>query len=320
MASPRGARGRQAVARETLFEIGSVSKIFAALLASYAEASGRLSLQDATSRHIAELRGSAFDRVSLLELGTYTNGGLQLQVPDGIDGMGQLFRYLKAWTPPSAPGTSRRYSNISIGLLGLAAARSLEGDYRALLTEKLFPALGLHRLYLEVPADRMADYAQGYTKQGTPIRMREGVLAAETYGVRACAPDLLRLLDLTMGGGDVAPAWRRALAATRTGYFRAGALIQDLVWEQYPWPVPEARVLAGNAKEMIFDATPASRLAPALPPRADALIDKTGSTNGFSAYVACIPAKHAGIVMLANRNIPIAPQVSAGYRVLAALT
>jgi beta-lactamase class C len=46
------------------------------------------------------------------------------------------------------------------------------------------------------------------------------------------------------------------------------------------------------------------RLDPPSPPRQDVLIDKTGSTNGFSTYVAFVPARRIGIVLLANKRVP----------------
>jgi beta-lactamase class C len=72
------------ITRNTLFEIGSVSKTFTATLASYAQVSGKLSLSDSASKYLPSLRGSSFDKVSLLNLGTHTSGGLPLQVPDNI--------------------------------------------------------------------------------------------------------------------------------------------------------------------------------------------------------------------------------------------
>ncbi|WP_268920153.1 serine hydrolase [Acidiphilium iwatense] len=124
MASRRN--GRQ-VTRETLFEIGSVSKIFAGTLASYADSTGALSLSDSVAQHLPALRGSGFDSISLLNLGTYTGGDLPLQVPDGIATIPELLAFLKRWKPGYKPGARRKYSNISAGLLGLIAARRPRG-------------------------------------------------------------------------------------------------------------------------------------------------------------------------------------------------
>lgn len=72
------------VTKDTLFEIGSVSKTFTATLAGYAQTLGKLSLDDHPSKYMPELRGSAIDKASLINLGTFTAGGLPLQVPGSV--------------------------------------------------------------------------------------------------------------------------------------------------------------------------------------------------------------------------------------------
>ncbi len=125
------------VGDDTLFEIGSVSKTFTATLGAYAEAEGKLSFSDKGSDHLSILRGSAFDGVDLLDLGTYTAGGLPLQFPDDVAGDSEIKRFYREWRPSYGPGTHRVYSNPSIGLFGYLAAESLGEPFPSLM-EKNF--------------------------------------------------------------------------------------------------------------------------------------------------------------------------------------
>ncbi|CAE6799443.1 Beta-lactamase [Paraburkholderia nemoris] len=310
---------RTPVTSDTLFELGSVSKTLTATLASYAQVSGYLSLSDQTSKYLTSLRNSEFGKVSLLNLGTHTPGGLPLQVPDSIRNDDQLLQYFKQWQPTYAPGTHRTYANPGIGALGLITAKSMGQDFSALMENRLFPALDMKHSYINVPAGKLNDYAQGYTKAGAPIRVAPGVLSAEAYGVKATAADMVRFVEANMNLIQLDPKLQRAITDTHSGYFKAAGMTQDLIWEQYPYPVTLQTLLDGNSSAMIFNATPATEIVPPQPPREDVWINKTGSTNGFGAYVAFIPQKRLGIVILANKNFPIDERVSAAYRILTSL-
>ena len=303
----------------TLFELGSISKTFTATLASYAQVRGYLSLSDTTAKYLPLLQGSAFGKVTLVNLGTHTPGGLPLRVPDDIRNDDQLLQYLKNWHPSCAPGTCRSYANPGIGTLGLITATSMHASFATLMERRLLPALGMKSSYINVPEARMGDYAEGYTKQGTAVRMTPGELSSEAYGIKSTAADMVRFVEANMRLIALDAKVQRAVTETHTGYFTAGVMTQDLIWEQYPYPVALPALLAGNSSRMIFDQTPVTAIAPPEEPREDVWINKTGSTNGFGAYVAFIPERQLGIVLLANRNYPIEARVTAAYGILTSL-
>lgn len=309
----------QAVGNTTLFEIGSLSKTLTATLATYAQADGRLALTDKVSRHLPYLRGSSFDNVSLINLGTHTAGDFPLQLPDEITNEQQLMDYYKNWKPSHAVGTYRTYSNPGIGLLGVVTAKSMQMPFADAMEKTLFPQLGMAHTYINVPAAQMKNYAQGYNKADKPVRVNPGMLADEAYGVKTNTLDLIRFIDANMGLVKLDGKVQRAVADTHIGYYQAGAITQDLIWEQYPDTAKLQRLLAGNADAMVYQGSPATALTPPLPPQADVLLNKTGSTGGFGAYALYAPAKKIGIVMLANRNYPNDQRVSAAYRILSEL-
>lgn len=304
----------------TLFEIGSITKTFTASLVSYAQLTGKLSLSDRVSTDVPSLRGTSFDDIRLVNLGTHTAGGLPLQFPDDVRSDDDAMNFYRRWKPSHPAGTYRLYSNAGIMLLGLAAANRMHADFGALMQRELFAPLALRSTFLAVPADRMSRYAQGYTSAGKPRRMLPGPLASEAYGIRTTASDMLRFIDANMNLIRLDDTLRRAIINTHTGYYRLGAMTQDLVWEQYREPVQLSTLLQGNSDQVLFEEHAVAKIEPPLAPAAGVLINKTGSTSGFAAYVAFIPRRKIGIVLLANKSYPIAARVTAAYRILKSLS
>ena len=308
---------KQAVTDETLFEIGSISKMMTATLAAYAQAEGTLSLSDKVTKHVPALRGSSFDKVSILNLGTYTAGGLPLQVPDEVQTGAQLMSYYKNWKPEQAPGTSRTYSNPSVGLLAIATAASLNMPFEAAMEQRLFPALGLTHTHLTVPPGQMKHYAQGYNRNEEPVRANPGPVALPAYGVKTTATDLMRFIALNMAPADLAPAWRQAVTDTQFPRYQVGEMTQAFGWELYPYPLTLEKLLAGNSERILIDANPVTRARTPSPP--SVLINKTGSTAGFANYVAFVPARGIGVVMQSNKSYPIPARVAGAYDILSHL-
>lgn len=303
---------KRPVSETTLFELGSISKVFTGTLAAYAQELGVLSLDDHPGKYMPELKGSAIDKASLLHLGTYTAGGFPQQVPDEVSSDAQMPGYFKQWQPDAAPGTVRLYSNPSIGLFGHLAALALKRDFADTMQTQIFQQLGLKHSYIHVPQSAMADYAWGYDQANKPRRVKPGVFAAEAYGVKSSAADMIRFVQVNIDPGKLEEKTRRAVAGTQVGYFAVGDMVQGLGWEQYAYPISLERLLGGNTNGPVREQIAAR-------PRAPTLFGKTGSTGGFGNYVAFVPAHKIGIVMLANKSVPIPVRITAAHAILAQL-
>lgn len=307
------------VTENTLFELGSISKTFAGTLASYAQVLGKLSFDDHPGKYMPDLSGSAIDKATLLNLATYTAGGLPLQFPDEVKSNADMLTYFSNWKPGAEPGKERRYSNPSIGLFGHAAGLAMSSNFATALETELFPKLGLKHSYVTVPRSAMGSYAWGYGKADKPIRVNPGMFDAEAYGVKSSAADMIRFVEANIQPEQFDGPVRKALEGTHIGYFDTGKMIQSLGWEQYPYPVSLERLLDGNSGTMAMEANPATALNPPKRPDGATLYNKTGSTSGFGGYVAFVPEKKIGVVMLANRNFPNPERIKAVHAILKTL-
>lgn len=307
------------VTEDTLFELGSVSKTFTATLGGYAQATGALKLTDKASQHLPTLKGSAFDRISLLQLATYSAGGLPLQFPEAADSAKTMLGYFQHWKPTYAPGVQRLYSNPSIGLFGYLSAQSLGQPFNVAMEKTLLPQLGLKHTYITVPADKADQYAQGYDKQQNPVRVGPGALDGEAYGVKSSTQDMARFVIANMHPQTLSAPLQQAIATTHTGYYTVNGMTQGLGWEYYPYPVKLQALLDGNSTLIALQPNKAHWLQPAQTQPGNVMFNKTGSTGGFGAYVAYVPGKDIGVVILANKNYPIADRVTAAHGILSAM-
>ena len=305
------------VSENTLFELGSVSKTFTATLASYAIDQGKLSLSDHPSRYIPQLKGSAIDKATVLNLGTYTAGGLPLQFPDEISNDEQhTLAYYRHWKPKAAPGQLREYSNPSLGLFGYIASRALKMNFDDAIEQQVISKLGLTSTYVRVPDSAMPNYAWGYD-QDQAVRMSPGPFAEETYGIRSSAADMIRYVQANIDPGHLEAPMQRAIAGTHIGYFRTREMAQGLGWEQYAYPTTLEQLQDGNSAAMISSAVATHSITP--PQQAAGLYDKTGSTRGFATYVVFVPEQKIGVVILANKNYPIPARIKAAHAILTQL-
>ncbi len=142
------ADGAQAPDGRTVYEIGSISKVFTGILLADAVRRGEVALEDPLSRHLPEgVKAPQRDDQNILlwHLATHTSGLPRVPTNMNADGANpyaaytvkDLWAYCNSGQPDAAPGQHYAYSNLGAGLLGTLLAERSGKPYEQLLAERI---------------------------------------------------------------------------------------------------------------------------------------------------------------------------------------
>ncbi|WP_279722239.1 ADC family extended-spectrum class C beta-lactamase [Acinetobacter baumannii] len=307
---------KKTVNSSTIFELGSVSKLFTATAGGYAKNKGKISFDDTPGKYWEELKNTPIDQVNLLQLATYTSGNLALQFPDEVQTDQQVLTFFKDWQPKNPIGEYRQYSNPSIGLFGKVVALSMNKPFDQVLEKTIFPALGLKHSYVNVAKTQMQNYAFGYNQENQPIRVNPGPLDAPAYGVKSTLPDMLSFIHANLNPQKYPADIQRAINETHQGRYQVNTMYQALGWEEFSYPATLQTLLDSNSEQIVMKPNKVSAISKEPSVK---MYHKTGSTNGFGTYVVFIPKENIGLVMLTNKRIPNEERIKAAYAVLNAI-
>ena len=307
---------KKAVNSSTIFELGSVSKLFTATAGGYAKTKGTISFNDTPGKYWKELKNTPIDQVNLLQLATYTSGNLALQFPDEVKTDQQVLTFFKEWKPKNSIGEYRQYSNPSIGLFGKVVALSMNKPFDQVLEKTIFPDLGLKHSYVNVPKTQMQNYAFSYNQENQPIRVNPGPLDAPAYGVKSTLPDMLSFINANLNPQKYPADIQRAINETHQGFYQVGTMYQALGWEEFSYPALLQTLLDSNSEQIVMKPNKVTAISKEPSVK---MFHKTGSTNGFGTYVVFIPKENIGLVMLTNKRIPNEERIKAAYAVLNAI-
>lgn len=180
------AAGRQRAGRDeapdadTLFEIGSITKTFTALLLADMVVRNELKLDGAVEAVLPaglKLRDKDGTPITWADLATHRSGlprlPTNLRNPSGADpydySRDELFAFLRSWKPEHARDTKWEYSNAGYGLLGEALALRAGKTYGAALEERVLAPLGLGAMRLALRSPAVPGLLPGHDDQGRPV-------------------------------------------------------------------------------------------------------------------------------------------------------
>jgi serine-type D-Ala-D-Ala carboxypeptidase/endopeptidase len=156
----------------TIFEIGSITKVFTALL-----------LGDLAS-HAAGLPRDPKGTLGRW-LGDRHN-------PNAVLTVEQLYAGFAKTRLRRRPGDRVRYSNLGGGLLGQALARAAGQPYEELVRQRICLPLGMPDTMIAPTGEQAGRLATGHTRRGRPVHPLELPALAGAGALRSTANDLLR--------------------------------------------------------------------------------------------------------------------------------
>jgi D-alanyl-D-alanine-carboxypeptidase/D-alanyl-D-alanine-endopeptidase len=299
------ARGRLGADRpdsprpDTIFEIGSITKVFTAtVLADMAE-QGVVAFDDPVQRYLPEGVELPVRKrpITLADLAAQTSGLPRL--PKGLVGLSlrqrknpyagftdaHLERAIAGTRLRDNPGDKLRYSNFGFGLLGYVLALRAGQSYEQLVRERICAPLRLVDTSISISGHALPRFADGHNRRGQQVPHWDLPTLAGAGALRSTVADLLRFLDLQLR--EPTTRLGRAAWATHKPRARRGRLAQGLGWARLP--------LLGHSLEVLWH---------------------NGGTGGFRGFVGFVKESGTGVVVLSN----CARSVDAvGFRTLEAI-
>jgi CubicO group peptidase (beta-lactamase class C family) len=293
----RGAGGSDA---GTLFELGSITKVFTGLALAVSTVRGEVTLDEPVAKLLPGVDLPGGDAIGLRHLATHTSGlprlpaGLlratrgNLRDPYAMVDADWLYASL-ARTPLRfwrQPGRRHRYSNLGMGLLGHALARRVTGgpdtrgeDYERMLRDRVCTPLGLADTVIRPSEEQRERLAPGHSAAGKPASHWDLAALAGAGALRSTATDMLTFLDAQLEvathAADGVPAeLAEAMALSQQVHYSGRRQQVGLAWLVSRRIGPEAYW-------------------------------HDGGTGGGASVAGFVPAGRLALVILANRARPV---------------
>ncbi len=268
---------------DTVFEVGSTTKVFTAVLLAEAVRRGLVTLDTPVADLLppevgAPARG---DKVITLEhLATHRSGLPRMPTnfapkdpanPYADYGADQLYAFLRKHALARDPGTGYEYSNLGAGLLGHVLSLAANKPYETLVEEWIAAPLGMESTTVALDASSQQRLAVGHDEAGEPVGNWDLAVLAGAGALRSTARDMAAFVRANLAGD--------------------GPLAQTLAMTHEPRAdIPDGKVALGWHVGL-----------PGLP----GAVWHNGMTGGYHAFMAFDPDREVGVVVLTNTAQPV---------------
>lgn len=271
---------------DTIFEIGSTTKVFTSLLLADMVQRGEVALDDPVAKYLPasvkmpERNGRS---ITLVDLATHTSGLPRMPTnftpkdpadPYADYSVEQLYQFLSSYQLTRDIGSQYEYSNLGGGLLGHALALRAGMSYEALVRSRISDPLGMKDTRITLTPEMKARLAVGHNQGLESVANWDLPTLAGAGALRSTANDMLTFLAANLGyaKSPLASAMAAMLKVRRpTGQPN---LEIALGWH----------ILTTNGKEIVWH---------------------NGGTGGYRSFMGFDPKARIGVVALSNTSTTV---------------
>ncbi len=266
---------------QSVFEIGSISKVFTATLLAQMVLEKKVALDDPAQKFLpATVRMPTRNgkQITLGMLSTQNSGLPRLPSnlrpkdftnPYADYTVQHLYDFLSSYTLPRDPGEQFEYSNLGVGLLGHVLSLAAGTSYEALVRDRIFSPLRMTNSAITLSPWMTSHLALGHDDQGKVVPLWDLPTLAGAGAIRSTTDDMLKFMAANL-------------------HTERGAMGQAMAFAH------EVRASAG-APTVSIGLNWITRRA-----GADTIVWHNGGTGGYRTFAGFVKSTGMAVVVLTN--------------------
>ena len=280
-----GASGTSRPIDETsVFEIGSITKTFTGTTLADMVGKGEVKLDDPVAKYLpstAHVPSRNGREITLVDLATQSSGLPRMPTnfapkdrsnPYADYTEQQAIDFVSSYTLPRDIGAEYEYSNLGMGLLGIALARRENTSYENLVRQHVLDPLGMNDTRVVFTPSMRERLALGHDEAGQVVSNWDIPGLAGAGALRSTVNDMLKYLK-----ANVDPAHTTLTSAIEMAHLKRHGTGNPNVNLGLAWHITTTPVGTN-------------------------ITWHNGGTGGYRTFIGFDPARHAGVVVLSNSN------------------
>lgn len=265
---------------DSVFEIGSISKVFTSTVLAELVQEGVVSLDDPVQKFVPAGVKIPSRNGKVITLGNLSeqNSGLP-RMPDNFYPkdpgnpyadytVAQLYAFVSGYKLPRDPGEQFEYSNLGVGLLGNVLTAITRQSYEDMERDRVWRPLGMSHTAIALTPWMKQHLALGHDAAGKVVANWDIPAMAGAGAIRSTTADMLKFVAANLRGGD-------------------GKLERAMAFAQQP------RAPSGPNGHIGLNWL-------IVQPARETIVWHNGGTGGYRTFVGLVPTKHIGVVVLTN--------------------